>query len=299
MAQTSNNTRRRRRRRRNNIRMLFYPTIAVFLLLLVIVLIKLKTSEPKDTATVIDKNPTTEAVNHNKPEPDTASNNDEPDTPEPTSLSSEEESSIVASLSEDMQKLYTKHPEAKDFVLSYNEEKYKPHDIDLSEYNGTTTVPYLNQWDKRWGYNIYAGDVFGLTGCGPTCLSMASIYLLGDTSLTPKYIGEFSEEHGYSTTTSGTQWTLFSEGGPLLGLEVIELPLAPTPMTTALDQGKLIACIVGPGDFTDGGHYILITGYTSEGFKVNDSNSTVNSEKLWTYDQLAPQIRNLWSLDAQ
>ena len=54
-----------------------------------------------------------------------------------------------------------------------------------------------------------------------------------------------------------------------------------------LENGKVIICSVAPGDFTYRGHYIVIAGYKDGKFKVNDPNSYKNSEKGWTYQELA------------
>ena len=39
-------------------------------------------------------------------------------------------------------------------------------------------------------------------------------------------------------------------------------------MKQALDDGKVIVCSMGPGDFTTEGHFILIRGYDGNGFYV-------------------------------
>lgn len=192
--------------------------------------------------------------------------------------------------------LFEKNPEARQFVLEYPEKKDISYDIDLSEYSNCNTVPLLMQWDERWGYTEYSGNLFGLSGCGPTCLSMAAIYLLGDTSMNPLWMADFSMEHGYSVEGSGSAWTLISEGGKELGMSVRELSLSETIMADELNQGHIIICIMGPGDFTDSGHFIVLTGYTEEGFTINDPNSVANSEKIWSYDELSWQIRCLWAL---
>lgn len=61
-----------------------------------------------------------------------------------------------------------------------------------------------------------------------------------------------------------------------------------------LEVGNPIICIMGPGDFTTSGHYIVMTGYVDGKIKVNDPNSPTKSEKLWDYDEIKDQIRNLW-----
>ena len=55
----------------------------------------------------------------------------------------------------------------------------------LSAAELTSGIPYLYQWDERWGFKEYGSSVIGITGCGPTCLSMAIIGLTGKTDITP------------------------------------------------------------------------------------------------------------------
>ena len=52
---------------------------------------------------------------------------------------------------------------------------------------------------------------------------------------------------------------------------------------------------MGPGDFTDGGHYIVLTGHSDAGFSICDPNSPKRSAQTWTYDRLKDQIRNIWA----
>lgn len=187
-----------------------------------------------------------------------------------------------------------RNPEAEKFILDYPLKKDIPPEIDLSEYAHCDSVPLLLQWDERWGYSEYSGGLFGLTGCGPTCLSMVSIYLLNDPSYDPQYIAQFSMDHGYSVEGNGSTWTLISEGGQKLGLDVIEIPLDENRIIHNLEMGNPIICVMGPGDFTTTGHFIVLTGYESGKIKVNDPNSRQRSETLWEYDQIQDQIRNLW-----
>ena len=67
-------------------------------------------------------------------------------------------------------------------------------------------------------------------------------------------------------------------------------------ITNALEAGNPVILAMGKGDFTSRGHYIVLTGVTEEGFRVNDPNSRENSQKLWTYEQLEKQIRNIWEI---
>ena len=202
----------------------------------------------------------------------------------------------LSSLPEELAALYEKNPDAREFVRSYWDEKDISHEIDLSDLHDTASVPLLMQWDKRWGYETYAGGLLGLTGCGPTCLSMAAIYLTGDESFDPLSVAQFSESHGYSVDGQGSSWSLMSDGAQELGLESQELPLSEARMAAALAEGKIVICVLGPGDFTDSGHFIVLTGYLDGTFTVHDPNSYANSSRTWTYQELEHQIRNIWAL---
>lgn len=43
---------------------------------------------------------------------------------------------------------------------------------------------------------------------------------------------------------------------------------------------------------------IVLTGYTDEGFTLNDPNSVKNSGHVWSYEELAWQIRKIWKFSA-
>ncbi len=198
---------------------------------------------------------------------------------------------------EKLAELLERNEEAADYVESYPErEAYKSQPIDLTQELQSGSVPLLMQWDKRWGYDAYGSNMIGLAGCGPVCLTMAYLHFTGDAAMTPREMAAFAYDNGYYTEDAGTKWSLWTEGVGKLGLVGEELPLDENRMKQALDDGKVIVCSMGPGDFTTEGHFILIRGYDGNGFYVNDPNRRSNSEKQWEFDTLRSQIRNLWSL---
>lgn len=193
--------------------------------------------------------------------------------------------------------LFERNPETKDFVLNYPLKKDKAFDTTVSlPVDGS--VPLLLQWDERWGYKRYSGEMLALSGCGPTTLSMAASYLLDDETLSPDYIAMFSEQHGYASYNNGSSWTLMSEGAVQLGLSSEEVPLWEQSMADALYENKLIICAMGEGDFTSSGHFILLIGYEDGMFSVRDPNSKERSGRLWSYDELSGQIRGMWAVGA-
>lgn len=194
---------------------------------------------------------------------------------------------------ESLQALLERHPDALEFVEGYPDQK----DDAPAETIGDVVqgqFPLLLQWDARWGYVRYGDDLLAVTGCGPTCLAMAAAGLTGDNAITPAAVAEHAQRDGY-WVDGVTSWALMSDGCRAWGLVSEELPLTETAVTGTLDEGRPIICSVRPGDFTTTGHFILLAGLEEEGLRVNDPNSPQNSDRLWTYDELEPQIRNLWA----
>ena len=159
-------------------------------------------------------------------------------------------------------------------------------------------IPLLLQWDSRWGYFSYGSGLLGYTGCGPTCLSMVAVGLTGDATATPAAVASYAEQNGYYASGTGTTWALMSEGCQHYGLQAEELPLSEQKMAAALSAGQPIIASMGPGDFTDNGHFIVITGYDDGAFTIHDPNSIQRSNRTWSYDELQKQIKNLWAYSA-
>ena len=189
--------------------------------------------------------------------------------------------------------LLDRNPETRDFVLNYPFREEKSYDI--GDFDRSSGVPLFLQWDSRWGYEKYGSDMLAITGCGPTCLAMVGYYLTGDAeTYDPAVMAAYAEKHGYYATGYGSSWTLISEGAVKLGLDVTEIPLVEKRIKDNLEVGNPIICAMGAGDFTSSGHYIVLVGLKDGYFIVNDPNSRENSQKLWSYEQIQGQIRNLW-----
>lgn len=156
--------------------------------------------------------------------------------------------------------------------------------------------PLFIQWDERWGYADYGDSIMAVSGCGPTCLSMAAASLTKNEDATPYAVAQFSYENGYYVNGNGTSWTLISEGAEHYGLSARTLPLHKPSLTQALDNGNVLIFAMGPGQFTSIGHYIIVYDYDDTGFYVNDPNSLKRSENVWQFEEISDEIRNIWAL---
>lgn len=196
--------------------------------------------------------------------------------------------------SNDMLKALINTPEMVDFVRGYlTADKKVSGGITKAEKK--KKFPLFNQWDTRWANVKYGDSNIGIAGCGPTCLSMVIFSLTRDTKATPNQIAKFSEENGYYVDGIGTAWALMTDVASEYGVSSYQIACSELNMKEQLDAGELLICAVGPGDFTSGGHFIVIYGYDEEGFMVNDPNSIARSEKKYTFAQLQGQVRSMWT----
>ena len=105
---------------------------------------------------------------------------------------------------------------------------------------------------------------------------------------------QFAIKNRYYVNGSGSSWKLISEGGEKLGFDVTEIPLDKDRIFRNLEVHNPIICVMGPGDFTSTGHFIVLAGCEDGLIQIYDPNSIANSQKLWSYEEIADQIRNIW-----
>ena len=185
------------------------------------------------------------------------------------------------------------NPNMLDFALGY-QENYDTTSgtLETSELDG---IPLFIQWDKRWGYDAYGNDVIGLSGCGPTCLSMIVIGLTKNQEATPDKLADYATEHGYYEQNSGTTWSFMDEVAAVYGVQGYYIYLSKDNMQEELSQGHPLVCAMRSGDFTSQGHFIVIAGMEGDKFLVHDPNSIERSQQLWDYDTLQYQISAIWA----
>ena len=279
------NIRRRKRRRR---KMRYYRALAIrfallFLLIFLLVTLVKKIFFSKDKDEESKEATQQELVLE-----------EELTTEELLEKTAQENNFSVSEYPEKLIELLEKNPEAKEYVLNYPLKKgtYSDENLPVTEEAGT--IPLLIQWDDRWGYYDYSGNVMGLAGCGPTSLSMVASYLLNDPTLTPIYMANYSTEHGHSIDGGGTAWSLMTDGARGLGLNPQEVPLDENAIKKHLENGRPIIVNVGEGIFTDNGHYMVFVGWEDEKIRINDPNRREFSERLWSFEEIQDQIKNMW-----
>lgn len=202
----------------------------------------------------------------------------------------------VEGVPESLAELYDRNPEARQFVLGYNDYNGNPENISISEDLDNGTVPMLLQWDERWGYETYGDDYIAVNGCGPTCLTMVYAGLTGEDRWNPYSLAQYADDQGYYVEGTGSSWNLMTDFASQIGLCSEELSADENVIAERLRSGNPIICSMGPGDFTTQGHFIVLTDINANGMvSVNDPNSIERSEKQWDLSELLYQVRNLWA----
>ncbi len=192
--------------------------------------------------------------------------------------------------------LLEKNPETRDFVMGYPGHRSGNEALTFSQEIVQGEIPLFLQWDERWGYQTYGNDFLALTGCGPTCLAMVRCGLSGNGIWDPYQVAVLAESEGYYVSGAGSSWDLMTEGAALLGLKASQVPFNKEQILNLLREGTPIICVMGPGDFTDYGHFIVLTGVTEDGkITLNDPNSRIRSAQTWELGDLLKQMKNLWA----
>ncbi len=164
----------------------------------------------------------------------------------------------------------------------------------FSEKERKSQFPLLLQWDERWGHVQYGEDQIGLSGCAPTCLSMVIYGLTRDADATPALFAEKAKNGGYYQEGVGTTWKFLTDACEEYGVIGRKIELSKDRTLSELKKGHPIICSMRPGHFTTGGHFIALVGVEGDKLVVNDPNSRMRSQVLWSFETIQREAKSAW-----
>ena len=165
----------------------------------------------------------------------------------------------------------------------------------LLQSKGAHDIVYYMQSDARWGNAYYGGtDTMEVYACGPTSMSMV-VSSLTDINIDPVQMANWANQNGYWYPKSGSLHSLIPDAAMAFGLSsegVENTPEAKQKISTALQEGKLVVTLMGKGQFTKTGHFIVLRGITSEGkILVADPASKERTNKEWDIDTIVKEAK--------
>ena len=195
-------------------------------------------------------------------------------------------------------KLAADEPAAQTYVRNFPD-KYPMQTPASGQVKTVTTgmnIPRFYQWDELWGYTVYSGTAFGLTGCGPTCMAMVYQGVTGNHDLSPYDMGELAVRDGYADEYEGTYNAFFMDEASALGMTVSDIDVTEKALKDALQSHSPVIANFGPGVFTEYGHYVVITGLNQDGtVTMNDPYSEERSNRTWDIKTIVEESQALYA----
>lgn len=147
---------------------------------------------------------------------------------------------------------------------------------------GVVELVYFNQGEEPWADALFGPDPIRGFGCGPTAMAMV-VSSLGEETVDPAQMAQLAYEAGYCAPGSGSYLSIVQGMGRAFGLRAESCgTVSAAELRQMLAAGQLLVALMGPGHFTDGGHFIVLRGVTLTGqVLVADPNSRERSLALW------------------
>lgn len=147
-------------------------------------------------------------------------------------------------------------------------------------------------------HDRYGGGTIASSGCGPTCLAMVASYTSG-THITPPDVAVWAGNK-YYVSGVGSSWSLFYNGASHYGAHCSSISKNTDSIMAAVSSGRPVIASMGPGTFTKGGHFIVIIGFTKDGyFIINDPNKgnvQKYNTKKFSAETVMGQAKAFWAI---
>ena len=156
-----------------------------------------------------------------------------------------------------------------------------------TEETKSLNVVYYNQADYP-GEKI-GGSTIRAAGCGPTSVAVCYSSLIGKKANVPKMCKQ-AYKNGWYYTGQGCTHEVVPGLSKMYGLECEGLGYSRKAVEKALRAGHPVVALMGPGDFTNNGHFVVLTRMTGKDkVRVADVGSRANTYKTWSLKDVVSQ----------
>lgn len=153
----------------------------------------------------------------------------------------------------------------------------------LSLTSGIGTLTYYNQSDARWANYLYGGsDPLAAYGCGPTALAML-VNSFTETACQPPDIAAWAADNNYWSAGYGTKHEFVPDCANAFGMHAASFQnYTVEGLIAELRSGHVIVALMGPGHFSDSGHFIIITDdWSGDQVRVADPARLERTQMAW------------------
>lgn len=172
----------------------------------------------------------------------------------------------------------------------------------------TGLFAYYNQGDSRWAEELFGpSDPIRTHGCGPTVLAMlVSSYT--SNPLLPPQAALWASQNGCCIPGEGSTHAIIGKGAAAFGLSAASLsPRSSDAILDALKDGQVVVALMGPGYFSNSGHFIIIIRSLEDGtVRIADPGNAENCFQNWDIPFLISQLKKnasnggpLWTVGYQ
>lgn len=145
------------------------------------------------------------------------------------------------------------------------------------------TLTYYNQSDSRWADYLYGGsDPLAVYGCGPTVMAML-VNSFTENTCQPPDMAAWAAANHYWSPGYGTKHEFILEGAAAFGLHAEPFKdFTAEGVMAELKSGHILVALMGPGHFSDSGHFIIITDdWPDNQVRVADPARIERTEAAW------------------
>ena len=156
---------------------------------------------------------------------------------------------------------------------------------------GTIPIVYFNQGSETWAEQPYGTDDIGRYGCGPTAMAIV-VSSMTETDTDPLQMAQLAVSLGYWAKRGGSYLSVVQGLAAEFGLTAASFrERTSDALIDALLGGNLLVALMGPGHFTQGGHFIVLRGVTLSGnILVADPNSEERSLMEWEPELILDEL---------